>query len=157
MNAPLPNPIETDPVDLGELTQSLGFMLRIAQVTAYKRFYDRFPREFRPGEFSALSVIGRNPGIRQGELASALKIKRAHMTKLVQRFERDGLVARQVHAEDRRAVTLSLTGKGKAEVADHHDVFFGTNGAADSGLTQKEYDTLLTLLGKYSGFEAASR
>jgi DNA-binding MarR family transcriptional regulator len=70
-----------DQVKVGELSQSVGFLLRLAQLRAFEDFFsDNGPRGVKPGEFSVLWVISRNPGIRQSVLGQRLMIKRAHMT-----------------------------------------------------------------------------
>lgn len=105
-------------VALGPLDDSLGFLLRIAQLQSFEEFYAALGDTVgRPGETSVLLVLGENPGIRQGVLASALRIKRAHMAKMVRALEEGGLIARHVPQDDRRAQALDLTEAGKDRVA----------------------------------------
>ena len=143
----------TEKLDLGRLGHSLGFALRLSQLAVFGEFYaalDQFG--MKPGEFSILYLLSRNPDARQGEIAERLAIKRAHMTKLVRSFEERGLVSRRVPDDDRRAVLLRLTAAGEAFVADHAAAFFGYH--ADKGrLTQAERGELLRLLRKFSGLE----
>ncbi|MBY6089626.1 MarR family winged helix-turn-helix transcriptional regulator [Pseudooceanicola sp. 502str34] len=147
-------PQAIEDVDLGDLGQSLGFLLRVAQVRVYDQFYDRFGDEdLRPGEFSMLWVMHRNPGIKQGMLAQALRIKPAHMTKTVRRFEDNGLVERQIPDSDRRSVLLRLTDKGEAFVARNRPNFLGENAYNTHDLSEEEAATLARLLRKYNGFE----
>ena len=71
-------------VSLGELEKSGGFVLRIAQLSAFERFFTVFGEsEIRISEFTVLLALSENPGIRQGVLADVLKIKWSNMTKLV--------------------------------------------------------------------------
>src|SRR5690606_11752032 len=108
-NRPMPG----GKVDLGGLDHSLGFLMRMAQVRLYERFFAGLAEDGpTPGEFAILWVIGRNPGIRQGLLCQTLSIKPAHMTKTVRRLEMRGLLARKVPDTDRRSVMLTLTAKG---------------------------------------------
>ncbi len=147
MNAPFaPAP---EAVDLGELTGSLGFLLRLAQVRIYEQFFAAFAgTTVRPGEFSVLWVIDRNPGVPQGTLARVLAIKPAHMTKLVQRQVEAGLVARETPAADRRSVHLTLTPAGRAHLARHRDAFLTVHAAERTGLTEDESAELMRLLSK---------
>ena len=148
MNAPLPRLIE-DVVELGDLTKSVGFMLRMTQVRAYAQFFRAFSgTDVRPGEFTVLWVLALNPGLRQGTLARTLQIKPAHMTKLVQRLAQAGYLLREVPPEDRRSVLLSLTAAGLEHVERHRAQFHDVLAPAHVGLSEGEYGQLLTLLGK---------
>ena len=94
-----------DGVKLGELSNSLGLYLRLAQVKVFKGFYDAFSNEgMKPGEFTVLRLIGLNPGLRQGLIARALMIKPAHMTKLVQRLVEAGFIEQIGRASCRERV-----------------------------------------------------
>jgi len=147
VNAPASPPVADEAVELGELTGSLGFLLRMAQVRMYETFYEAFDGlAVRPGEFTALWVIAHNPGIRQGTLARTLCIKPAHMTKLVQRLVEAGHVDRAVPPEDRRQVNLSLSPSGTAHLDRHRETFLQLDSAARNGLTDDEITRILPLL-----------
>lgn len=136
-------------VDLGEMTESLGFMLRLAQLRLFERFFQGFAEAgVRPGEFTVLWVIALNPGVRQGALARVLRIKPAHMTKLVQRLVSDGLVRRHVPPRDRRSVRLELTGAGQGYLDRNRATFLRVHDAEREGLTEAEGRELLRLLAK---------
>jgi len=144
-----PPPLAVEDVDLGGLAGSLGFLLRLAQVENFARFYEAFAgEELRPGEFSTLAVIHRNPGIRQGVLAQKLMIKRAHMTKLVRGFEDRGLVRRTIPDDDRRSVELALTAKGRAFVEANLQRFLAFETENAPQLSGAEKAELLRLLRK---------
>lgn len=143
--------------DLGQLQGSLGFLLRLAQVQTFEMYHAGLQDEaIGPGEFSVLYVIHRNPGIRQGVLAEHLRIKRAHMTKLVRRLEDQALVARRVPGDDRRAVELTLTPAGDALVARHAGAMLAQSARETEGLTEDEATRLIGLLRKYTGLAAAA-
>lgn len=148
MNAPfVSNP--GDEVDLGDLSDSIGFLMRLAQVRLFGQFFETFEgTDVRPGEITVLWVIDLNAKVRQGTLAQTLNIKAAHMTKLVQRMVRDGLVRRDVPPQDRRSVHLELTAKGKAYLESHRPAFLKVHSAERLGMTPDEYSTLLTLIRK---------
>lgn len=136
-------------VDLGEMTDSLGFMLRLAQLRLFERFFQGFAEAgVRPGEFTVLWVIALNPGVRQGALARVLRIKPAHMTKLVQRLVSDGLVRRHVPPQDRRSVELTLTAAGQGYLDRNRATFLRVHDAEREGLTEAEGRELLRLLNK---------
>lgn len=136
----------------GQLGSSLGFLLRIAQLEAFEQFFARFgDADLRPGEFSVLWVIGLNPGLRQGDLAAVLRIKPAHMTKIIRRLEELGRVERTIPEDDRRSVTLRLTETGRAFVTENEAAFFGQDAYFDHSLTPDEEAALVRLLRKVAG------
>lgn len=152
MEATLERNGSTDEVDLGELSSSLGFLIRLAQIRVFEHYFAELGQyDMRPGEFSVLVVIGLNPGIRQGVLASKLMIKRAHITKLVRAFEGQGLVARRIPDEDRRVVELTLTKAGRAFIDERLGVLTAFDTRVPEGLTRAERDQLVLLLQKLLG------
>lgn len=141
-------------IKLGELSLSVGFLLRLAQVQVFDLFNETLAAHgIRPGEFTVLWVVGLNPGMRQGEIAEALRIKPAHMTKLVQRMVREGYVKRSVPRDDRRAIALELTTSGAGFVAAHRQDFLAFQQKERGGLSAGENDELLALLRKLVGME----
>jgi DNA-binding MarR family transcriptional regulator len=68
--------------------------------------------------FEPLLLISRAPGgrMRVGDLARALRITVGGTSKLVDRIERAGLIAREPDPEDRRASRVSLTTAGKRKL-----------------------------------------
>jgi DNA-binding MarR family transcriptional regulator len=143
-----------DQVKVGELSQSVGFLLRLAQLRAFEDFFsDNGPRGVKPGEFSVLWVISRNPGIRQSVLGQRLMIKRAHMTKLIRALEDQDLVSRRIPDRDRRAVELTLTASGEVLVGKESARFFDYEARAGAPLDGAERATLIALLQKYVGLE----
>lgn len=148
MNAPVLT-LADDGVNLGALYHSLGFLLRLAQVRVYDRFFASFAdTPVKPGEFTVLWVIDLNPGVKQGSLARVLTIKPAHMTKLVARLVDGGLVERRVPDADRRSVHLTLTVAGRAHLDRHRDRFLAVHAAERMGLSDDENADLLRLLAK---------
>ena len=57
------------------------------------------------------------------QLAAAVATDTAGMTRLLDRLEAKGLLARRKHPEDRRAVVVELTGEGQALVPQLAPVF----------------------------------
>lgn len=142
----------TERVELGELTRSVGFLLRLAQVQVFDPFFETLAEDgIRPGEFTVLWVIGLNPGQRQGEIASVLRIKPAHMTKLVQRMVSEGYVRRGAARDDRRAVELSLTRKGADFVAARKREFLDQFERERGRLNAAESEQFTKLLQKFIG------
>jgi DNA-binding MarR family transcriptional regulator len=65
--------------------------------------------------FESLSFISRTPrgSMRVGDLARALRVTVGGTSKLVDRIERAGLIAREPDPDDRRASRVALTTAGK--------------------------------------------
>lgn len=141
-----------DGVDIGDLGESIGFLTRMAQLHAFEDFFEHLGGEgLRPGEYSTLLVIDRNPHIRQGVLAQALRIKPAHMTKLIRGFETRGLLTRRIPDHDRRSVELVLTEEGREFVRTHRPAFADHENRLPSQLTARETQQLKRLLRKFAG------
>ena len=143
-----------DAIDMRDLADAIGFLTRLAQIHTYEIFFEDFSETgLRPGEYSTLMLIGRNPGMRQGVLAQTLRIKPAHMTKLIRSFEERGLVERTIPDHDRRSVQLDLTEAGRDFVKHHRDAFVQQEKRLMSALTESELGMLKRLLRKYVGFD----
>jgi DNA-binding MarR family transcriptional regulator len=100
--------------DLGELDQQVGYLLRRAQLAVFADFTARQRGPIaRPGEYSVLVVIGRNPGLSQSQLCAALGIKRANLVAVIDSLQSSGLVRREMSTADRRSNRLQLTPAGE--------------------------------------------
>ncbi|WP_196259777.1 MarR family winged helix-turn-helix transcriptional regulator [Pelagibacterium limicola] len=144
-------------VGLGALEHSAGLMLRIAQLTAFERFFALFGEsEIKISEFTVLMAVAENPGIRQGVLADVLKIKWSNMTKLVRTLEERGLVARHVPRHDRRSVVLSPTDEGRRQIEKSGEKMYRLDREALSMLTDAEHDQLIALTRKIAGWPPIS-
>lgn len=151
-----PRPADSqDQLNLGRLSGSLGFLLRMAQIEIFESYHSSLGEYgLKPGEFSVIWLISLTPQVRQGVIASNLRIKPAHMTKLIRGLEQRGYVARIIPDNDRRSVLLDLTEKGLEFVANHQEDFFAEYFYSEDGLSHEEILTLVTLLQKFTGFSA---
>lgn len=151
MSSPASEESADEDIDLGEMTASIGFLLRMAQVQAFDAFYDQLAQfGIKPGEFTVLWIIGLNPEQRQGTIARKLAIKPAHMTKLIQRQVKAGYVNRSVLEGDRRSVRLSLTQEGADFVAKYKNDFLGYHQTERDRLSEVESEHLCRLLRKFA-------
>lgn len=134
----------------GPLRDSLGFLLRLAQIEAFESYFAATDgTALMPGSLSILLMVRENPGIRQGVLARALRIKRAHMTKIVQSLEQAGHLRGTVPPDDRRAVELHLTPAGRAEADRCWAAVRAHETTPPATLTATETETLRHLLRKF--------
>lgn len=120
-------------VDMGPLPGFIGYPLRRAQLSVFEEF-DRTVGDLglRPGQFSVLTVIDKNPGIQQSKLARTLKIKGPNLVAVINGLEKRGLAERR--AADRRSYALYLSAKGQALVL---------RAVAALRLQEQEFDRLL--------------
>ena len=103
------------PIDLGPLPELIGYVLRRAQLIVFQDFFAAFaPFEIRPAQFSVLTVIERNPGLTQSQVAEALGIKRTNFVGMLDELEKRGLAERRQVVRDKRSYALYLTGDGAA-------------------------------------------
>lgn len=108
-------------VDLGPLGDSVGYLVRRAQVTIFQRFFEQFAAAgVRPAQYSVLTVIEHNPGLSQTRLAEALGIKKTNLVAMIDGLEKRGLARRMPTEHDRRSHALFLTPRGNALMARLH-------------------------------------
>src|SRR6266850_2216901 len=100
------------------LDELLGYSLRRAQVAMFVAFHEATRGlNMTPPRFTALVVIGANPGISQTVLGNVLGIARSGAMLVTDWFEARGLVERRHLPSDGRAWGLHLTRKGEQLVA----------------------------------------
>lgn len=105
----------TPKIDLGDLPHLSGYMLRRAQFAAFNDFLRFFAdTNIRPVQYGVMTVIDKNPGLKQSQVSEALGIKRANLVAILDALERRGLAKREAVATDRRSYALKLTDKGAA-------------------------------------------
>src|SRR3954468_20591633 len=101
-------------LDYGVLDELLGYSLRRAQVAMFVAFHEATRgMNITPPRFTALVIVGANPGISQSDLGKVLGIARSGAMLLTDCFEARGLVERRPLPGDARAWGLHLTRKGE--------------------------------------------
>lgn len=103
--------------------------------------------------FTALSLIGENPGLNQSQLAAAMAMERPNVVGVVDELERRGLVARDRGAHDRRSYALRLTDAGTALLSEATTVVAAHEAAMVDRLGPEARSALLALL---AGIEEAA-
>lgn len=136
-------------LDYDVLDELLGYSLRRAQVALFLAFRDAARgSDLTPPRFTALVIIGANPGLSQSVLGEVLGIARSGAMLMTDYLEGRGLVERRRRPGDARAWGLYLTRRGqqfverlKARVLDYDYRVAGK-------ITPKERRQLLRLLDK---------
>ena len=119
---------EAHDVQIGFLSDFVGFHLRLAQDASYRTFARHRDKDLiKPGRFPALAIIHLNPGISQSALGRAIARDKSTVSPLIKDLQKNGFISRKPSAHDRRSVTLSLTKKGERTLdrlrtrADEHE------------------------------------
>jgi DNA-binding MarR family transcriptional regulator len=114
-------PSERAPIDYGPLDRRLGYALRRAQIAVFRDFFSAFESfDIRPGQYSILTIIERNPGLKQSEVSEALGIKRTNFVAMIDELEGRKLVRRAPTPNDRRSYALMLTEAGARLLTELH-------------------------------------
>jgi MarR family transcriptional regulator, transcriptional regulator for hemolysin len=119
-----------------------------------KAWREELDRRLRPlgltrAQWQALLWLSRAGGtLVQRELSDCLEIGAPATVALVDRMERDGLVARSAVPDDRRRNAVILTPKARRLLGTIESAAGKLRREVMSGLTREEVDTLFALLGK---------
>ncbi|NVP56772.1 MarR family winged helix-turn-helix transcriptional regulator [Mycoplana rhizolycopersici] len=73
---------------------------------------------FAPGQLPVLLELWAGDGLTQRQLLDRLDIEQATMANTLARMERDGLITRSPHPNDKRAQLIHLSERGQAMRAD---------------------------------------
>jgi DNA-binding MarR family transcriptional regulator len=105
-------------LQLGELSELLGYSLKRAQLKVFEDFLRCVaPLQLTPAQFSVLLLLDKNPGRNQTEIANTLGILRPNFVAMLDGLESRDLCARMRSTNDRRSHILVLTDKGRAVLA----------------------------------------
>lgn len=107
--------VHAEALQLGELSEQLGYVLKRAQLKVFENFLRCMASlQLTPAQFSVLLLVEKNPGRNQTEIASTLGILRPNFVAMLDNLESRDLCARIRSTNDRRSHILVLTDKGKA-------------------------------------------
>ena len=111
------------PVDLGPLSDHVGFLLGQAQKEVFRSFVDAFrDLDIKPHQYGMMTVIERNPGIKPSQIGEALDLLRANVGPAIRVLEKRGLIRRRKDARDGRAYGVELTQQGRNMLGIMRDV-----------------------------------
>ena len=105
------------------------------------------PMGLDPGqELLLLLQLAEGKRRSQQELVDALGIDHSTVTKMLQRLQRAGVVARQQSADDRRVVLVHLTQEGCVQRRAVEEMWARMEAATSGGLSEEQHAQLLGLL-----------
>lgn len=134
-------------IDIGCLPRFLGYNLRRAHLCVWRKYVAVIgENNIRPGLFSALVLVGSNPGIAQIELGRHLGIDKASIVALLDRLEKAGLLDRLRSTRDRRRQGLFLTEHGVEALQSLVSQVRALERQLSSRFTRAEFELLLGFL-----------
>lgn len=139
-------------LDYGVLDQLLGYSLRRAQVALFLAFRTATKgQHVTPPRFTALVIVGSNPGISQSTLGTVLGIARSGAMLLTNWMVGRGLVERRRRPNDGRAWGLHLTPRGAQALDKMKSAILSEDRRRASKLSAAEQRELMRLLEKLAG------
>lgn len=135
--------------DIGEITQIVGFHIRLAHGVTYRHFTETFADlGLTQKQAAVLWLVDDHPGIAQTDLAQRMRMDRATTMAIVNRLQDRTFLIRGQSATDGRKQTLHLTPAGqtalktaKIAIAEHEQWL-------KSRFTEKEVKQLIELLSR---------
>jgi len=136
-------------LDYNVLDELLGYALRRAQVGMFLAFHAATRgQDITPPRFTALVIVGANPGIGQSALGQVLGIARSGAMMLTDWMEDRGLVERRRRPNDGRAWGVHLTARGEKVLSSMKRRVSAEDRRRAGVLDARERRELLRLLNK---------
>ncbi len=132
-----------------DIEKSAGFLLAKAYQRACALFKEEFDQyDLTPQQFGILAFLWIKDGLSQAELSARSQIDRTTIGGIVDRLEKEGLVERINHPEDRRAFQVFLTPRGKSLEDELCSISNRVLDRFNAPLTAEEQTTLVRILEK---------
>lgn len=97
-----------------DIEHSIGFLLSKGYQRAWAIMREEIESyDLTPPQFALLSFLWQQDGLTQVELSEKGQIDRSTFGGLIDRLERNGLLERRQHPQDRRSYKIYLTEQGK--------------------------------------------
>jgi DNA-binding MarR family transcriptional regulator len=133
----------------GDLDEHFGYVLRRAQLAGFEAFEQATDGiDITPARYTALTIVGANPGLTQSALGAALGTARSGAMMVANWLEKRGLAERRNLPEDARAWGLHLTSRGEMHLKKLNRRVRANDAAFAARLTPQERTTLKKLLRK---------
>jgi len=140
---------QDEPIDYSLLPDLLGYHLRLTQLAVFKDFSETMEDpQITPSLYAVLVVIGANPGLKQTELAKAVRLDRSSVVSVIDKLEKRKLVRRQRVEGDRRTNALALTEAGRQLLDQLTTRVQAHEARLVENLSEREQATLIRLLGR---------
>lgn len=104
-----------------QVDKSYGRILGVAYTYVFRQLGKHMKEKnlpITPDQFRVLTHLWQHDGCSQQDLATGTLRDRANVTRIIDILEREGIVERTDHENDRRIFKIQLTKKGKAIEGD---------------------------------------
>lgn len=103
--------------------ESFGMRLRVAYLTFHRRAQAELSRHgVTADQFVVLSLLADEDGVTQQDLVAQCGSDSSTIAAMLKLLERDGLIQRTQHPDDRRAMCVKLKAKGRRRQQQLSDV-----------------------------------
>ena len=128
---------------------SAGYLTNHMARLFARGLHDRIrPLGLAPAQFAVLLELWAGDGLTQKELVERLDVEQATMANTLARMQRDRLIERKPHPDDRRSQLVWLTDAALALEGDAVAAAIEVNQAVLEGLPSAERDLFLRMLGR---------
>lgn len=127
----------------------LLLLFRKCNKALYKCYQQNDPKGNFRGQGHLLSVLMKQDGISQTELAKQMDIARGSMSELLIKVEKAGLVIRKPDPYDKRSIRVYLTPLGKNKAIENKIFTQRLASKVFETYTQEEMNMLAPLLNKF--------
>ena len=141
--------MSVDKVDSSYLETLVGYNARRASLAIIGVFVERMAVfGLRPVDFSVLSLVHHNPGITSRQVCTTLGILPPNLVAMIGQLEKRGMLRRERHQADGRAMSLYLTDRASAMIGAAQHTAQQLEITATRNLTDTERQRLIQLLQK---------
>lgn len=138
-------------IDHGALKQALGYLIHLADLANMQGFARAFAGTgLTAARYTALELIGSNPGIKPADLAAAMAVERSNLVALVRFLAERGWV-RAGAGPNRREKSLELTPAGREALAGLRERLASHDRELSARLSGEEREALERLLARIVG------
>ena len=125
-------------------------LLRVLRLAVHLERQLAVTSAVKPGQFQVLAALRRRDPLpmNASELAEAALLTTGAMTAVLDRLEEQGLIRREMDAEDRRARRITITEKGRTLINRALDQRMAQHRALNAVLTLEEREALSDILRK---------
>ncbi|RKG71195.1 MarR family transcriptional regulator [Corallococcus sp. CA054B] len=123
------------------------FWINHASRLLMRHFEQRLrPLEFGMAYLPVVIALEEHGPLLQKQLAEYAHVEQPTMAALLTRMERDGLIARHPHPDDKRASQISLSAKARERLPQAKEQLEDVAEQATAGFSEKERATFMSLL-----------
>ena len=129
--------------------ESAGYLINHIARLCFNGLYEQIaPLGLAPAQFMTLLELWQEDGLTQKDLVDRLDVEQATMANTIARMERDGLIERRPHPQDRRARSIYMTDRARSLEAEATNAATGVNEKLLSSLSDEERKMFIHIMQK---------